>query len=301
MFVPHFPKDLSVENEAYSTYLMNYFSNNIAFDDADLDAFGFSSILYRAKVVAKSDGVLSGLEEVTFLLNKTASITVESVFKDGDSFAKGDILMHFDVSLSGFSFKFERNILNLLSRLCGVATLVAEYTKVLNRFENKVSLLATRKLLLGPLDKKAFIVGGGLSHRLTQSQALMIKKYHKNLYGADAIFDILYAKDLSSFEFVEYEIHSVDEAYDFLQRIKAKPLAVPLGVMFDNFDSLVLRDLLADLAVNDLLNCDFVEASGGITKNNLKDYDMPHLDFVSVGSITKDSQAIDLSFDLERR
>ncbi|WP_419420605.1 carboxylating nicotinate-nucleotide diphosphorylase [Legionella sp. D16C41] len=177
----------------------------------------------------------------------------------------------------------ERSALNFLQTLAATATQTRRYVNELQG--TKARLLDTRKTIPGLryAQKYAVVCGGGVNHRMGLYDAFLIKENHIKACGSitNAING---ARKAHTNLLVEVEVESIEELQEALQ-------AKPDRILLDNFTHALLKE-----AVNLNLpkQCD-LEASGGITLANIKAVAETGVDYISVGSITKSIQAIDLS------
>jgi nicotinate-nucleotide pyrophosphorylase (carboxylating) len=179
----------------------------------------------------------------------------------------------------------ERPALNFIQTLSGVATRVAAHVKLLDGLPTK--LLDTRKTLPGLriAEKYAVTIGGGQNHRLGLFDAFLIKENHILASGGikqavDAAHRIAPNKP------VEVEVESFDELYQALE-------AGADIIMLDNFSNDDMRKAVIHTAGRSKL-----EASGNITEVNLRSVAETGVDYISMGALTKDVKAIDLSMRL---
>ena len=166
----------------------------------------------RARIVAKENGIVAGIEEARWFYEQRG-IGAKPSKKDGDPVSPGDVVLE----LSGREFALletERTGLNLLQRMSGIATL----TNGLVRKAKPLLVAATRKTHWGSLDNKAVAVGGGGTHRLALWESILIKENHLealSLEGeSDAIEEALRrawaGRDRAVF--IEIEVRNTDEA-----------------------------------------------------------------------------------------
>ncbi len=142
----------------------------------DLYALVEPSVLATAKIIAKSDGVMAGVEYVN-VLAKLEEFEIKWGKKDSQRFEKGDIL----ATISGTShvlLKIERTLLNMLLHASSIATLTKKYADIVEPYG--VRLLDTRKTrpLLRVFEKYATRCGGAVNHRMGLDDSLMIKDTH---------------------------------------------------------------------------------------------------------------------------
>ncbi|RYY77890.1 MAG: carboxylating nicotinate-nucleotide diphosphorylase [Moraxellaceae bacterium] len=179
----------------------------------------------------------------------------------------------------------ERPALNFIQTLSAVATKVARYVALLDGLNTK--LLDTRKTLPGLriAQKYAVAIGGGQNHRIGLFDAFLIKENHIMAAGniANAIRE---AHKIAPGKPVEVEVESFEELDQALQ-------AGADIVMLDNFSNQQMIDAVKHVAGRCKL-----EASGNIDMHNLRDVAETGVDYISMGALTKDVKAIDLSMRL---
>jgi nicotinate-nucleotide pyrophosphorylase (carboxylating) len=176
----------------------------------------------------------------------------------------------------------ERNALNFVQTLSGVATLTARYVAELEGTDCR--LLDTRKTLPGlrTAQKYAVTCGGGKNHRIGLHDAYLIKENHILACGGirEAITE---ARHLNPGKPVEVEVESLPE----LEQALAARADI---VMLDNFDVPMMRE-----AVRLNQGRTKLEVSGNVTLDTLAEYAATGVDFISVGALTKHVRALDLS------
>lgn len=240
-----------------------------------------------AKMVAKEDGILCGVEvgeRVFGLVDPT--LKVVRLKKDGDNVAKGDVVMLIE-GHSGSILTAERTALNFMQRLSGIATETHRMVGMLDGLHTR--LLDTRKTTpnMRLLEKYAVACGGGTNHRIGLYDMVMLKDNHIDFAGGiEAAIDRTrqYLKDNNKELKIEIEVRNLDE----LQRV------LDHGgvdrIMLDNFDIDTLRE-----AVKRIGHRFETEASGGITDKTLRAYAETGVDFISVGALTHHIKSLDLS------
>ncbi len=137
-----------------------------------------ANLTVKAEVIAKEDGVAAGIEEATFLA-EYLGLTVKAKVADGEKIKNKQVL----IQISGDAqtiLSVERTMLNLLSRMSGIATKTRSLTEKLEKANVKAKIAATRKSAPGLLyfDKKAVSIGGGDPHRLHLDDMVLIKDNH---------------------------------------------------------------------------------------------------------------------------
>ncbi|NPB07146.1 MAG: carboxylating nicotinate-nucleotide diphosphorylase [Aquificae bacterium] len=239
----------------------------------------------EAVILAKEEGLMAGGPFVAELFNLLGPTEVKLLKKEGESFKSGDELVYLKGSAANL-LKTERTALNLLQRLCGVATAARRLVKALEG--TGVKLLDTRKTTPGLrlFEKYAARVGGALNHRFCLSDAVLIKDNHKKLVGGVRQAVKLVRERVSPVYKVEVEVESLDELVEALE-------AGADAVMLDNFSPEEVKEALK-LVKGKVL----VEVSGSVTPENARLYALKGVDFISSGYPTRRAQALDLSLEV---
>lgn len=229
---------------------------------------------FSAYVKSNECGILAGVIYVEALCGKM-SIDVQFLKQDGDEYCYGDIIL----KLSGTNHSIlacERTILNILQHASGIATNVRKYSNIATLYG--VKLLDTRKTrpLLRVFEKYASVVGGAVNHRLGLDDALMIKDTHrKSIDNIDSF--LFHARKLVPFTSkIELECETLEDA------IAAFCHDIDI-IMCDNMTPI---DVAAVVKKKKFLNSKIlIEASGGITIDNMEEYCMTGVDAISIGSL----------------
>ncbi|MEV3834754.1 carboxylating nicotinate-nucleotide diphosphorylase [Aeromonas allosaccharophila] len=235
-----------------------------------------------ARVITREAGVFCGqpwVDEVFVQLG--GDVKVEWKVQDGEVLSPNQELFHLHgparLLLTG-----ERNALNFVQTLSGVATLTARYVAELEGTDCR--LLDTRKTIPGlrTAQKYAVTCGGGKNHRIGLYDAYLIKENHILACGgiAEAINE---ARRLNPGKPVEVEVETLAE----LEQALAAKADI---VMLDNFDVTMMREAVAINQGRTKL-----EVSGNVTLDTLAEFAATGVDFISVGALTKHVRALDLS------
>ncbi len=236
----------------------------------------------HAVILAKDRGIFAGgifIEEVFKILG---GVSVEVLKSEGEAFKEGETLVKLEGSalsiLSG-----ERVALNILQRLSGIATKTREFVERLKG--TGVKILDTRKTTPGFrfFEKYAVRVGGGENHRFALYDMVLIKDNHKAVAGGleEAVRRV--RENLGPAYKVEVEIESLEELKTALE------LEIDI-LMLDNFSPEEVRE-----AVSMVKGKMPIEVSGNITLDNLKEYAIEGVNYISSGSIIYGAPWIDLS------
>ena len=246
-----------------------------------------------AEIVARAPGVVAGVPVIALVLAAVAEKvggevpTVEVVSDDGARLERGDVIARL-TGPTQVILVAERTILNILSRLSGVATHTRRWADALEGTSTMV--LDTRKTTPGLrwLEKYAVRCGGGTNKRMGLYDVAMIKDNHKLAAGSVAA---AYALVRERFPDVDVQVEvttpaEAQEAFDAGARF----------IMCDNMPVDVLGQTVGLLrAAGEPVE---IEATGGLTLEVVRDYAATGVDYVSVGGLTHSSPIVDIALDL---
>ena len=235
-----------------------------------------------ATIISREDMILAGQPWVNALIAAfDPSVQITWLKNDGDLVFANETIFKLAGSARSL-LTVERPALNFVQTLSAVASKTAEYVKQLDGLNTK--LLDTRKTLPGLriAQKYAVAVGGGQNHRLGLFDAFLIKENHIMAAGGIAQA-IAKAHQIAPGKPVEVEVETWAELD---QALEAKADIV----MLDNFSQQQMIDAVKHVAGRCKL-----EASGNITIANLREVATTGVDYISMGVLTKDVKAVDLS------
>ena len=241
----------------------------------------------RARLIAKEPMVLAGIEAATrvfHLLDPLILITPH--FSDGDALKTGDNIVEITGNASSL-LQGERVALNILQRMCGVATLTARYVAAVQG--TKARVVDTRKTAPGLriLDKYAVRVGGGVNHRTGLYDGVLIKENHIAAAGGIGVAISRARAYIPHTMKIEVETESLPEV--------AQALAAGADIiMLDNMDTATMVE-----AVEMIDGRALVEASGGVNLDTVREIAATGVDIISVGALTHSARAMDISMLLE--
>ena len=270
--------------------LKQILADDIGLGDVTVSAVVPANLMVNAEVIAKEAGIIAGIEEAT-LLAECLGLTVKATVADGDWVKNKQVLMLVSGNAQTI-LTVERTLLNLLSRMSGIATKTRSLTERLEGANVKAKIAATRKSAPGLLyfDKKAVALGGGDTHRLHLDDMVMIKDNHLSIVGS-VDEAVKRAKAHASFtKKIEVEVTSTKDAV-----IAAKAGADI--VMLDNFSPKQAKDASQTLRKAGFSNV-LLEISGGITSENLLEYAAAQVDIISLGELTHTVKALDISLEI---
>lgn len=241
----------------------------------------------QAQVVAKEAAVLCGqawFDGCVLALDPAASIRWNA--HDGSSVAPGDVVCAIDAQARAL-LSAERSALNFLQMLSGVATQTRSYVDAIagaSPNPRGCIVVDTRKTLPGlrQAQKYAVRVGGGRNHRMALWDGILIKENH--IAAAGGIPAVLaQARALNAGVDIQIEVESLDELR----------LALDSGASNVLLDDFTLGDVRRAVALN--VGRAILEVSGGVDLGSVRAIAATGVDRISVGKLTKDVRAIDLS------
>ena len=235
-----------------------------------------------ATIITREDMVLAGQPWVNALIQAyDSNVQITWLKQEGELVGANEAFLKLAGSARSL-LTVERPALNFIQTLSAVATKTANYVQQLEGLNTK--LLDTRKTLPGLriAQKYAVAVGGGQNHRLGLFDAFLIKENHIMAAGGIAQA-IAKAPDIAPGKPVEVEVETWDELNQALE-------AGADIVMLDNFSQQQMIDAVKHVAGRCKL-----EASGNITIENLREVATTGVDYISMGVLTKDVRAVDLS------
>lgn len=246
-------------------------------------------------IIAKDPCVVSGLGCIPVILDIFGKINPASVGRfqvvshpeifDGVKVKKGQSLAVIRHNAHAL-LSTERVILNLMQRMCGIATLTNEYVRAIAGTKAKV--LDTRKTIPGlrTLDKYAVSCGGGVNHRLDLQDGILIKNNHISLGGGLPAVLEKALKWHKEGQIVQVEVRSQAE----LEQAIAGGAE---SILLDNMTPAEVKKAVKQIrsAPQKIL----IEASGGMNLKGIRKYAEAGVDFISVGALTHSAVAVDLS------
>ncbi|NPA79570.1 MAG: carboxylating nicotinate-nucleotide diphosphorylase [Thermotogae bacterium] len=234
-------------------------------------------------VLAKASGIMAA-EPLFKALHDILPVRIRRKVADGERFGEGDVLAEVEGGAHDVLL-LERTMLNLLGRMCGIASLTAEFV----RRAGGVPIYDTRKTLplWRYLDKYAVRMGGGYNHRMSLSEIVMVKDNHKRLAGSLRRAVLNVRERLGEHVPLIAEVESEEELRS-LEGLKVD------WVLLDNMSPETLRRLIPLARTYGFK----VEVSGGITLDNVSEYAALRPDRISVGSLTKAASPVDISLEV---
>ncbi|WP_448584164.1 carboxylating nicotinate-nucleotide diphosphorylase [Thermocrinis sp.] len=261
--------------------LLSFLEEDIGFGDITTEGV-YRGERAKAIFLAKEKGVCAGLPFSIRIFQLLGEVRVIKAWEEGKEFQEGDVLLELEGSAQVL-LKGERTALNLFQRLSGIAFLTKEFVKRLQG--TKTRLLDTRKTTPGLryFEKYAVKVGGGSNHRFALYDMVLIKDNHKRIAGGigEAIRRV--KEKVGPAYRIEVEVESLEE----LEEVLSWNVDI---VMLDNFSPQMVRD-----AIKVIKGRAKVEVSGNITLENIRDYAIEGVDYISTGAITHSARWLDVS------
>jgi nicotinate-nucleotide pyrophosphorylase (carboxylating) len=251
-----------------------------------------AGLTVEAAVVAKEAGIAAGIEE-TEILAESLGLSVKTKVVDGDEIKNGKVILRISGDAQAI-LSAERTMLNLLSRMSGIATTTRRLVEKLRKANLTAKIAATRKTApgLGYFDKKAVLVGGGDPHRLRLDDMILVKDNHIAIAG-NVETAVKKAKAASLSKKIEVEVTSATDA------LKAAEAGADI-IMLDNFSPKQIREAIEALKKAEFFGKILLEISGGITEQNLLEYASTQVNIISMGALTHSVKALDISLEITK-
>jgi len=273
------------------TDLRSFIINALAEDTGDGDHSSLASIpsdaTGRARLIIKEEGIISGLRVAREVFTTAdPSLTVDILLHDGDRVKYGDIALTVSGRVQPI-LRAERIVLNIMQRMSGIATSTARYTQLIS--DTRARITDTRKTTPGmrALEKEAVRTGGGVNHRMGLYDMIMLKDNHTDYAGGitRAISRTKeYLRDKGLDLKIEVEARNINEVKEILDAGGVH------RIMLDNFNFPDTRS-----AVKLIAGRTETESSGGITLENVRDYALCGVDYISIGALTHHIKSLDMS------
>ncbi|MEM3622367.1 MAG: carboxylating nicotinate-nucleotide diphosphorylase [Candidatus Bathyarchaeia archaeon] len=247
----------------------------------------------EAEIIAKETGVIAGIEEAKILL-ESLGIKIDALVSDGEKIRKKQVLMKVSGDAQAI-LSTERTLLNILSRMSGIATITRKLIETLQKNGFKTKVACTRKTAPGLLyfDKKAVMLGGGDIHRFHLDDMVLIKDNHIKVAG-NIEKAVKKVKEKASFsKKIEVEVTNANDA------LTAAKSGADI-IMLDNFSPKQIEKAIKLLKKEGFFGKVLLEASGGITTENIIAFASTGVDIVSLGEITHSPKALDVSLEIIR-
>ena len=295
--------DDGVPSEIFSQSMDRWIETMLA---DDVSEEGGTNNFVRGKLIAKEKGVICGQIVVNRMLEKHApNCSYDWKVSEGELVKEREHILQISGASSEI-LKVERVMLNLLGRLSGISTTTSEWVSD----SNDLQLSCTRKTEWGILDKWAVHIGGGLTHRLFRSDALMLKE---NDFASviesgedqnDSIKKLISEIDLEkNSKFTVIEVQNINEAIlaaqTWSEKQRENSTTDSVVLLLDNMGPKNARVVVTELEKLDLRKWCILEGSGGITKDSISEWSSSGVDLISTSAMNRGVKPLDISLIIE--
>jgi nicotinate-nucleotide pyrophosphorylase (carboxylating) len=277
----------SIDHATLKRLATAFVAEDVGRGDRTTEAVVPSDAEGRARIEAREPAVVAGLDVARACFDAAGGgIEFLPEVADGDRVNRGEALARIQGSMRTLLIG-ERTALNLMARLSGVATLTARF--VAAAAGTPARIVDTRKTTPGLriLEKYAVRVGGGTNHRFGLDDGILIKDNH--IVAAGGITEAVHRAADSAPHGLLVEVEVVD-----LDGVDEGIAAGAHALLLDNMAPETVAQAVTRAGGKALL-----EASGGITLDNVADYAATGVDLISIGALTHSARAIDLSLEVE--
>ncbi len=266
-----------------------------AFKDVTSDLTILNNQKISFKIAAREDIVLCGIEAIHHCFDELTKLKkFKNIFlalqihsQDGEFLKAGSAIAE------GFGdakliLAAERVILNVIQHLSGISTITHKFVVALNN--DKIKILDTRKTLplMRSLQKHAVVVGGGANHRMNLSDRILIKDNH--IAAAGSVTAAIKAAKKNKKLLIEVEC-------DTYEQVAQAVASNPDIIMLDNMSAAEITKSSQLIRAHKAKKI-YIEISGGINLENVKDFRTLDIDFISTGAITHSVKAVDIGLDI---
>ena len=267
---------------AVDDFLINSLKEDMPYYDLTTDSIVNDDSICSIELICKEDGIIAGLAIFKRVFELLGNIDISFNFKDGDIIKKGDIIANLKGNTKNI-LSGERLALNIIQRMSGIATLTNNLVKEISH--TKAKLLDTRKTTPGlrMFEKYAVKIGGGVNHRYSLSDGILIKDNHIKAAGNITNAVTLVRNNIGNLKKIEVETESIEE-------VKEALLTNADIIMLDNMSIETMND-----AIKLIDGAALTEASGNIDLSTIKSVAETGVDFISSGATTHSYKSLDIS------
>lgn len=271
--------------------LQEFLEEDLGHGDVTTFATIPADVIAEAEVRTKEAGVIAGLEEAV-ILAESLGLRAKTMVANGAEVKPKTVLLKLEGDARTL-LSMERTLLNLLSRMSGIATTTRQIVEKIRKAGYKTRIACTRKVApgLAYFDKKAVVIGSGDAHRSCLDDMVLIKDNHITVVG-DAMQAVRKARESTSFsKKIEIEVTNSNDA------VKVAEAKVDV-IMLDNFQPMQIKDALEKLEKKKLRDHVLVEASGRINEKNVLEFAATGVDILSLGEITQNAKTLDINLKI---
>jgi nicotinate-nucleotide pyrophosphorylase (carboxylating) len=282
-----------LDPERYRPIVIEALREDATENDVTVDFLGMGDSPITAKILARVPGVLCGMDVAEFAFKQLdATIHFAGAAADGEVLEVNQLIAAIEGQPRAVLCA-ERVALNFLQHLSGVATLTSKYVEQLSG--TAIRILDTRKTtpMMRALEKYAVRMGGGENHRFDLKEMILIKENHiRGVGGIEALLKRLHRNEAAVP--IEVEVDSLE----FLKAILGASFD---RVMLDNFTPAQVKKAVRSIELYKTKHPGYsleVEVSGGIHLQNIAQYAISGVDFISIGALTHSAPALDMSLEV---
>ena len=272
-----------LSNEYIVAKIADFLAEDMPDGDKTTEGTIPEGVTISAEIQSGEELVFAGEKIIPHCFGENCQTTLNH--NDGDYLLNGDVIGVVTGPAREILSR-ERVMLNLIQRLCGIATLTLEYAEIANPFN--VKILDTRKTTPGLrlFEKYAVAVGGGYNHRLNLSNGILIKDNHIIAVGSvtKAIESV---RKAGAGLPLEIEVDNINQIREALE-------ANADGFLLDNMNPQTIKESVSLIRASENGNDIFIEASGGITLKNIHPFLETGIDAISIGALTHQAVSKDI-------
>ena len=279
-------------NDAMKSFIALALKEDLGSGDVTSESSVPADLIQKGYILAKEDGIVAGIEVAREVFTQVdPSVKFKAAVEDGSSVKYSDVVIELEGParsiLSG-----ERLALNFMQRMSGIASRTSEIMQILEGTPTMV--LDTRKTTPGlrAFEKWSVALGGGLNHRMGLYDMILLKDNHVDFAGGmtEALLQVAeYQKARNTALPLVIETRSYDEIEKALDSSLETGIKID-RILLDNFTHAEVAEAVSRYSKKVVL-----EASGGITPENVRGYGDAGVAFVSMGYMTHSVKSLDLS------
>lgn len=285
----NFQQLTNLDNKWIRSKISEFIKEDAPHGDLTTKATVLDSTNITANMIAMEDLIFCGEKYLPFCFPDDCKI--EYLASDGEAFSSSEVLLR----LSGPAkviLTYERVVLNLVQRLCGISSETNKYCNL--NLPEGFKVMDTRKTTPGirKFEKHAVSVGGGWNHRLDLSSAILIKDNH--IQAAGGITNAIKQSQAINENKIPIELE-----VDTIDQLKEGLLFDIDGFLLDNMDPLTVEKCVQLIRKKEQGHLLFIEASGGINYNTLESFAWTGIDGVSMSAITANAPPVDIKLEFK--
>ncbi len=279
----HYKQYINLDEHVIIKKVNAFLKEDLSEGDITTDATIPKDIVVEANIVAMENMIFAGKQIIPLCFHADTQININ----DGDYIVKNTIIGIIRGHAKSILSR-ERVMLNIIQRLCGIATHTQSYVALADPFNIKI--LDTRKTTPGMrvFEKYAVKCGGGYNHRLNLSTGVLIKDNH--IQSAGSISKVL--EKIDNQKWIELEVDTIVQVQEGLDNNVD-------GFLLDNMSPDQIQECVALIRSHPSGNDIFIEASGGMNLSNISPYLNTGIDGISIGALTHQIKSCDIKLEFK--